>query len=238
MIINLWSTPRTGSVWYSMHLAKTYNAKRITELFNPYHMNIYHKQVDGKIFNYHTYIDKSYYHEYVLLDGKLSTKHINAPRTRSVNEEFEYRVDLIKLIKDNDNLILHNHVAPIDESIRQYLSSTYPNIYIYRRDRRAQCASYCIAYTTKIFANFRTPHQYDIIDEVPEIQLRQLVERIKRWDEIPKDGDIIAYEDIEFVDTQGFPRKQVSDYTKVLSQDALARVDKILEEYNLCPQVT
>lgn len=235
MITNLWSTPRTGSVWYSCYLSKILGATRITEMFNPYHMDLYCKLKNGNILNYHEYSIGSYYHEYYLDSyGLLCSKKIYKQRTRDLLTEQKYRYSLIKNMNINNNLIMHNHVLPIDEEIRQYLTGiATDNIYIYRRDRRAQLSSYTIAYTTKIFASFKQKPTYSNINTLPIEPVINLAKRIRRWDEIPKFGKIIAYEDIDFNEDDGMPKKQVDDYASILSKYVLDQIDIILKEYKL-----
>lgn len=239
MIINLWSTPRTGSVWYSMWLAREHSCIRITEMFNPHHMNIYRKIVDGKVMNYHQYQPDLYYEEYEVNDGILRTVRRMEPRTRTVPEELEYRKSLLKHLSADNRLIMHNHVAPIDEQVRQYLTDNCDaNIYIYRKDRRAQLASYLIAYTTKTFAQFTKPVDqpsitYSDLNGVNNWTqaINGLADRIKKWDRLDKIGKIVAYEDILFQEVKGLPHKQVLDYTKVLDGKILEYIDTLMVEY-------
>mgnify|MGYP003323002870 CR=1 FL=1 len=77
MIINLWSTPRVGSVWYSMHLSKTYECTRITEMFNPHHLGIYRSiNSDGSITNYNSYKTGCRYEEYHLDANEIGRAHV------------------------------------------------------------------------------------------------------------------------------------------------------------------
>ena len=138
MIINLWSTPRTGSVWYSNYLKQQYpGSVLITEMFNQYHMDIYrHTMHNGRRINAHTYAAGFFYEDYFILDGTIATKKVFAERTLSIEQEETYRIDLFNQVTSAVPLILHNHVAPIDEKVRQHLVSIADkNVYIYRKDR-------------------------------------------------------------------------------------------------------
>lgn len=234
MIINLWSTPRTGSVWYSYHLARTTpNSMVITEMFNRYHMNIYVHVANGIITNHHQYIDGSYYKEYLVEDGCLTTRKVYAPRSRSVDEEEIYLWKLLQEVSDTkQNLIFHNHVAPMNDSIRQYLTRRgETNLYIYRRDKRAQLGSYAIAYATKQFALFDKSKLSDVvIDSVDIGPLRGLIDRIRVWDRV-RGADTIAYEDIQFYDQPGLPVKQVQDYRLRLSSGILQQIEELVVAY-------
>ena len=66
--------------------------------------------------------------------------------------------------------------------------------------------------------------------------LHSLVKRIKTLDDIinnlndPK-AIILAYENIEFFEQPGLPRKQNKDYRIRLSQEMLTLVDELVTEY-------
>ena len=234
MIINLWSTPRVGSVWYSMHLAKTYDCTRITEMFNPHHLNIYRLiNSGGSITNCHSYKDGSRYDEYYLDDnGVLDTTPMFQERSRTVEEEHEYRKQLLYNMSPDSRVVFHNHVDPIDPDVLKYLTSIADkNIYIYRKDKLAQLASYAIAFISKRFAQHtRTQLQYESIDELPVDVIKQLLKRIAVWESIEKNGEVIAYEDINFYEESGMLYKQVKDYTKILSPNAINQLSQLLSE--------
>lgn len=237
MIINLWSTPRVGSIWYSMHLAQENNCKRITEMFNPFHMVDHYRTIkDGVVTNFGHYdpANNSCYDDYFLDDNNmLQHRFVYAQREKTYKEELECRKKMIFNLNPDNNLLFHNHVEPIDHEIRDYLTSIADkNVYIYRRDRRAQLASYAIAFTSKNFGKFKDVHvEYEPIEHIPHLAMEKLVERIKVWDALEKHGETIAYEDIEFYNKQGMVYKQIPDYTQILTPTALAEIDQLLYEF-------
>lgn len=215
MIINLWSTPRTGSVWYSNHIAAGYpNSLLITEMFNRYHMNMYHvRDSDGVIRNYHEYVPEGYYKEYTHDADKNIIRHsVYAARTRNVQEEEEYCWDLLKNHNTHQVLVLHNHIDPINPEIRHWLFDTADqNIWIGRRDRKRQLASYAVAMSTKQFAAFKPQLiDNDIVADCDLGPLKNLVRRIQVWDRFEK-ANVIYFEDIEFYEREGFPYDQNQD---------------------------
>jgi hypothetical protein len=239
MIINLWSTPRTGSVWYSNYLKQQYpDSILITEIFNQYHMNIYyHFTHDGKRINTHTYKEGFCYDDYIIINDAISIRKVFAKRTRSIEQEEAYRIDLFNQIIFNVPLILHNHVAPIDEQIRQRLIDiAEKNIYIYRKDKRAQLASYAIAFSTKQFVQFFDKEETGVIDDIDPMHLENLVSRIKIWDQLPKQ-DVVAYEDIEFFNKYNWPKKQNKDYRLRLSNNMISLIDSLISKYENCNSV-
>lgn len=233
MIINLWSTPRTGSVWYSNYLKQQYpGSVLITEMFNQYHMDIYrHTMHNGRRINAHTYAAGFFYEDYFILDGTIATKKVFAERTRSIEQEETYRIDLFNQVTSAVPLILHNHVAPIDEKVRQHLVSIADkNVYIYRKDKLAQLASYAIAFSTKQFVQFFDKEETGVVDDIDPVHLTNLIKRIKIWDQMPKEH-VVAYEDIEFFNKDNWPKKQTRDYRLRLSNNMITLIEQLVNEY-------
>jgi hypothetical protein len=208
MIINLWSTPRTGSVWYSYKLLFDYkkanpNTILMTEPFNKWHFNIYRKIENGVIKNFHEYSDGLYYDDYELSDdGSIVANRKFEQRVRSISQEEEHRKKLLNTYNaDRCTLILHNHTSPLPIGIYDTLKRRGKrNIYIYRADFIQQLSSYAVALATKRFAKFR-----NIIDpefsnlEAPTSSLKELTERILFWESLDKsECEVIKYEDIDF----------------------------------------
>lgn len=236
MIINVWSTPRTGSVWYSKNLADILKSRVVSEMFNPYLMDLYRENVDGLIKNHHRYVPGTYYEEYTVQDGILTVSSlVDKIRQRAPNEEMQYRSRLIQDLSNKNKLVFHNHVHPIDQDIMEKLISiAEKNIWIYRKDKRAQLASYAWAFTTGVFADFsgvEKKHRGEkLVDTLPTQQLKNLVDRIKIWEKIDKPGNIVAYEDINFFNGPGLPVKQLQDYKLVFTGRALNEIDAILSD--------
>ena len=236
MIVNLWSTPRTGSVWYSIYLHSQHpNSTLITELFNRYHMNMYHTDISGITLNLRAYETDSYYVEYSLDNGNIVKNKVYAARNRTVDQEEQYRLDLLENIDTTRTFILHNHVEPMNAAIKATLLDIGENLYIHRRDRRAQLGSYVIAQHTKQFAKFDlSPESEDVIVDIPKGLLVNMMSRIKVWDNMKK-KNLIAYEDIDFSQTSDeikkWPLKQNLNYRKRLGADLLNFIDQLVTEY-------
>ena len=245
MITNVWSTPRTGSVWYSMWWARQHGLVRVNEMFNQYYMHTYREVQAGSVLTHTEWAPLRVHDEYSVVDGMLHRTVVDTPRTRTREQEHAYRIHLLHQLNPSQPLLFHNHVAPIDESVRDYLTRiAHTNIYTWRQDRLAQCASYAIAYATRVFAQFTpretVPLQSGMITEIDMPSLRNLVARIRTWDTITKHGRCIAYEDMPFNDTplstpplSGLPVKQIADYTTVLAPSACEQIRELLVDWGL-----
>jgi len=204
-------------------------------MFNRYHMNIYH-HVDPEtsiITNHHRYSPGVYYRDYYLEDGFLKIKKIFSPRVRSIEEQELYAVGLLPAVSNKQILIMHNHVDPINPAVRSMLMSIGKNIYIYRKNLRQQLASYAIAYSTKQFANFnnRQPST-SLVEDIDSNVLHNLIRRIQIWDTLEKDNNqVIAYEDIDFIEIPNFPLKQNKDHNSRLSDKMKAVIDQLATDY-------
>ena len=238
MIINLWSTPRTGSVWYSIYLTKTtVNSKLITEFFNPYHMNIYHTDDKHVSVNYHEYRSGLYYKNYYINNNELKVEKVYSNRIRNVEEEELYRIELFNKLPKNKTYILHNHVYPINQSIFNQLLNdpNSKNIFIYRKDRKQQLASYAVAYSTKKFAAWSSDNldTTSLVEDINIGTLEHLVQRIKVWDNIDKKNHtVLAYEDINFLKLDRAPVKQNVNAWDRLSDNMKNSITNLLENWD------
>lgn len=238
MIINVLSTPRTGSVWYSFYQQSLYpESVHLNELFNRYHMDMYHVVDNGKKLNLRSYQPGSYYANYVVENGTIVGKPVYEKRIRSVDEEEQYRIDLFNHCDHNKTMIVHNHVWPMNIKIRDKLIELGDkNYYLYRKDKRAQLGSYVIAFSTKQFVQYTNEAQTGIVVDINPELLKDMMYRIQVWDNLAKNvsdnkSEIIAYEDIEFIDKEKFPKKQNIDYRTRLSKNMLNLIDQLISEY-------
>lgn len=246
MIYNLWSTPRTGSVWYSIKLLidlrQSYpNTQLLSEIFNPYHLTIYKKKESDSVLNLQQYEHGSYYEDYQIVDGELKKVEVFGHRGRNASEEERYRLELVKQLMAMDiPLVIHNHVHPLNPEIYQFLHQKADrNIFIGRKDVLKQVASYAVAYASKVFAQFS---EENLSEKMKNIQIddkviENLISRIKFWDALDKtNAEIVYYEDIDFNEHQPFqarlPRKQnLTSAMDKLSSDSQAKIRKMVDDY-------
>jgi len=194
-------------------------------------MTIYHRKENNKILNLQSYQKGNYYKHYFIYNGQIRNKLIFNERTKSLEEEEEYRSSLLANLNTTVNYILHNHVDPISPEVYNYLTNNGKNIYIYRKDKLAQLASYAIAYQTKEFSRFNEiKESNDKIEITDEFPLINLIKRIKIWEELEKQ-DTIAYEDINFVNLKGMPIKQNKNFRERLTTKSLNIIENLLKEY-------
>lgn len=195
-------------------------------------MDLYYRTENGIIKNYHEYLPGSFYKNYSWKNGKLIIERKFQQRIRTIEEEEKYLVSLLEKVDEKTNYIIHNHVSPICENIRTKLMSMGENIFIYRKDKIAQLASYAIAYETKEFVRFSKKENIEEKITIRNIEpLRNLINRIKVWDSLPK-ANSIAYEDINFYELDGMPIKQNADYSTRLSIESINQIiDLLKSEY-------
>ena len=106
MIVNLWSTPRTGSNWYSQYLYKKYSAENKRTLLYSQFLNYYHlinysnPKYNDFVYEYDK--DCSYKsYEFDQLKGSISHKPVAEKRLLDSDDEEKYRLKL---------LAKHNHI--------------------------------------------------------------------------------------------------------------------------------
>lgn len=239
MLTNVWSTPRTGSVWYS-HWLQSLDPESIllTEPFNRYHYSTYRKiEADGSILNYNHPVDGGFYIEYFLEDGKLNKRLVYDVRVRDPIEEEKYIFDLIKSASTNQKIILHNHIEPINEQIREWLiDQSGANYWIYRKDRQRQLASYTIALETRNFATFKKTDTKAYASVIHKDALIGLIDRIKIFDKlcgIGLNSKVVAFEDIKFYNSEGLPYDQNEDPWLNISSNLQNCIIELLKIYGL-----
>lgn len=240
MIINLWSTPRTGSNWYASYLYNTYknenpNTLLIAQYLNHFHFINYIKsgQTDW-IYDYEkNSLYPNYTYDWLKKSIKLSYKA--GKRTRSPDEEEQYRIELLEKHDSGKNpLILSNHILPMSKKAYEYLfSKANKNIFIYRENIVDQLSSYALAYTTKMW---KPKKDYQVLENIhtPKDVIKNLYERIIYWHKLDKTNcEIIKYEDINFTDnTQVKIKKQNNiDPFVQLDQDTQSYILELNNDY-------
>lgn len=213
MIVNLWSTPRTGSNWYSQYLYKKYSSEnKRTRLYaqylNQYHFINYIKP-NCTDFVYQYDYDCSYkYYTYDYLRQSISYTYKIEKRIGDSNSEEHYRLEL--LFKHNhikNPTIFYSHIAPMsDLAYNTLFNMADKNVFLYRKDIKRQLSSYALAYGTaqykqsvKIYKDITV--DYDVI--------KNLVDRIIKWHALDKTNcEIVCYEDLEFELHSDLPKQQ------------------------------
>ncbi len=227
MITNVFSTPRTGSTWYSLFLKNLLLKKKdqhvsfLSEPFNQYHYGLYHEQTESSFFNHQEYQSGRFYKNLILKDGIVVTEKIYEKKSQTMEEEFQHKRDLI--LKAECDLIIHNHVAPLAEDIFSFLLKIgQKNYMLCRKDIKQQLASYAIAYHTKKFVDFKQPEK-SLNFETSIIQIQPLIDLLGRikiqkqiLDQFPDPFEVVYYEDIEFTEFLESPKKQNQDAWKSL----------------------
>lgn len=220
MIINIWSTPRTGSNWYAAFVAEKYQTKiRINQILNYYHLINYYGDTDW----IYEYDDGLSYPEYVYDSLKQSIKQIkiHGNRIRNPIDEEKYRIEIIEKHNHIKNPILFsNHVAPMSKNAYEYLfTKADKNIFLYRENFIDQMSSYALGYATKQWKP-TSDKVYSDVDTDKEV-LFHFYERILYWHSLDKTNcEVVRYEDLEFDSNETMPKKQ----NKVKAFDQLSNI--------------
>jgi len=225
MIINLWSTPRTGSNWYAEYLSsqqkKLHNRVSILHQYlNYFHFINYIKPGYGDwVYEYKKGYSYPGY-RYNFLTKAIEPKINNSERDRNPKEEEQYRIDLLERHDHlKTHLILHNHILPMSDKSYNYLfNKADKNIFLYRENHIDQLSSYALAYGTN---TYKKSENYALHKDVyvDKQVLENLSERIIYWHNIDKKKcDVVKYEDLDFCyETDRMPKKQniISSYSQL-----------------------
>lgn len=236
MIINIWTTPRVGAIWYSRFLSQKHNALWLSEFFNIHNVTLYdYLDHNQRHLTTNNYFDGCFHREYSLVDSKITMRLDKSIRQRNPDDEIQYRLDLLTKAMKYQSIILHNQVKPMDSLLVKKLTEIADkNIYLYRKNKRAQLASYAIALGSNEWVKWKN---YDInnlpvITDVNKHSLLSLIDKIKFWDSLDKgNSQLLAYEDIDFFDNEGLPLKQNFDYSLRLSDEIIKLINNIVTEY-------
>lgn len=213
MIINLWSTPRTGSNWYNQYLLQKHqiefkNIKSFAQYLNYYHLINYSKPNSlDYVYEYQKNCSYRFYF-YDRLKQSINFTHKTEKRVLDYCEEEKYRLELLSKHNFNKNpIIFYNHIAPMsDLAYNALFDMADKNIFLYRKDIKRQISSYTLAYgttqykkSTKIYDNIIV--EYDVI--------KNLVDRIIKWHKLDKtNSDVVCYEDLHFDANPSLPKQQ------------------------------
>jgi len=238
MIINLWSTPRTGSNWYSQYLYKKYNSENkrtqlYTQYLNQYHfINYIKSNYNDFVYEYNTgcsYKDYAYNH----LRQSISYTYKTEKRIRDSNSEEQYRLELLSKHNHIKNpSIFYSHIAPMsDLSYNTLFDMADKNIFLYRKDIKRQLSSYALAYGTTQYKQSIKIHENVNVDYGV---IKNLVDRIIKWHTLDKTNcEIVCYEDLEFELHSDLPKQQNKiDPFSQLSNTTQEHILKFVENFN------
>lgn len=224
MIVNLWSTPRTGSNWYSQYLYKKYSSENkrtnlYTQYLNQFHFINYLKPFYGDfVYEY----EHGCAYKYYMYDGmrKCITYIIKHEKRilDSIAEE-KYRLELLSKHNHTKNpSIFYNHISPMSELAYSTLFNIADkNIFLYRKDVKSQISSYALAYGTTQYK--KSKEIYENINVTYDV-LKNLVDRIIIWYKLDKTNcEIVCYENLEFDLYSDLPKKQnnIDPFTQLSS---------------------
>jgi hypothetical protein len=235
-MINIWSTPRTGSTWYTHYLSSLYPGSIVVnEIFNSLASPWYFKLNEFGYYEFYSrYVTGCFYEDVILVDRKIRV--IREYKERPVVDESEIRrYKAMFLNRDTSvKLILHNHVTPIHDELYQFLTNIADeNIFLDRKDKRKQLASLAIASASgKYTLHDETLITDEVVADVNEAALVKLIDSIKLWDKIPKVKSL-SYEDIPFQPVQDkiMSVKINDNHFSRLSPEMIALIDKLVTQY-------
>lgn len=233
MVINVWSTPRTGSTWLSYFLKRKLSNKKEniffwSEPFNPYHFNLHYELTPaGKVLSHQEFRPNSFWKRHFLDENNfLKVENVYSRKNFSWQDYTQQTLRILKNISPEMTLILHNHLFPMeDQHFQACLQNCIQNYYTFRRDLKSQLASYAIAYHTKEFVNFFSDRKETIFsDEIADaVVLKNLLMRIqKSKDRISTIENYIEvpFEEIDFFEFEHGPKKQnVDSWNQLCSKD-------------------
>lgn len=212
MIINIWSTPRTGSVWLMHHLKAQYNRPHtllIAAPFEPWQNSTYRIVLpDGRDKFIPHYQSGAFFQDFYFDGQGILRSRLNyCQRVRTPGQEAEHNLKLLKKVKSDQIVIVNNHV-PIEKNyFDRMLTLASRNIWIDRKNKKDQLASWAISMHSGTFTYFDRSHVFsDQVDIFDKKLLVDLVKRIKVWEKCDKTGhEVLSFEDLELYSGPGFP---------------------------------
>lgn len=242
MLTVLWSTPRTGSTYYSSYLLSQYNKENINvtflrQYFNKFHLDSYLKNDYPDLV--YQYQEGCYYLEYFLqpLGNKILYKFVSGKRKLDCVYEETHRINILE--KSNLKkfpVFISQHVQPMSKDTFYYLKNkANRNIFIYRENFIDQLASYVVALATNKFQKVND----SIIEPVTNAEidlgwLDDLTSRIKYWHTIDKTGcEIVKYEDLEFDNSIMIKKLHTIKPIEQVSSQTYDKIMKLNEDFQL-----
>lgn len=241
MIINIWSTPRTGSVWLMHHLKSQYampNTRLIAAPFEPWQNSTYRFILpDGRDQFIPQYRDGAFWQEFYLEHGILCSRLNHFQRTRTPKEEADYNLELFLKIRPDQLVILNSHVPIETVYFNPMVEMASRNIWIDRKNKRDQLASYAISMSCGTFTYFDRSHVFrDSVETCDRKLLVDIMDRIRYWDDFSKTGhEVVSFEDLQFYNGPGFPvdgnENSWARLGSTIKQDILDLIDEYETEH-------
>ena len=234
MLTVLWSTPRTGSTYYSSYLLSHYkkeniNITHLRQYFNKFHLDSYIKENEPDLV--YQYDTNCYYTEYYLQPLSNRILHRVVRNKRKLDRIFEesHRISLLeKTNLQKFPVFISQHVQPMSKDTFYYLKNKATrNIFLYRENFVDQLASYVVALSTKKFQKTKNVEIEPVTNaEIDLGWLDDVTSRIKYWHTIDKTGcEVIKYEDIKFDDSIAIKKQHE---VKPIEQVSSRTYDKIM----------
>lgn len=239
MLVNLWSTPRTGSNWYSQYLLQQYKSKNPRTILFKQYLNTFHFRNYTKP-NFSDFLYEfergSAYQHYTFDPLRRCITFVMKYEPRKLTEEDEERYRL-ELLEKHDPVrnpsIFYNHIAPMSkEAYDRLFEKADKNIFLYRKDFKRQLSSYALGYGTTEYKFKKDLPIYENVN-VSYSVLKNLTDRVLLWHRLDKTTcEVIAYEDLDFTMTENLPRQQnkIDPYLQ-LDRETQDNILKLFEYY-------
>ena len=229
MLINVFSSHRTGSTWWCHYLKSKYPGSILyNESFN--HLRYYSKDVDGNVKQEDEFLEGYFWKA----PNESCTEIVCNYRELVPKDSSRFNKWLRFLESSPDINICHTHLSPLQDN--RYLTELCKigdkNYYVYRENLLEQLASFMILqhtneYTafTKDRSNISEKFTYPIIDmKTIEWKIQEILESDKFIDGKLFNYERIKYESMPFHETvKGMPLKQ-----NVSAFDRLCIIDQVL----------
>jgi hypothetical protein len=239
MLTVIWSTPRTGSNWYSSYLLNQLlqqgkNAIYLRNYFGKYHLTSYQKHNSQELF--YEYERGMFYKEYYLdsFTKRIQTRVVSNQRVLNSVEEEAHRIAVL----DKNNLekypvLINQHVKNIATDTYHYLRyKANKNIFLYRENIVNQLASYVVAINTQKFVSNYTSNNIIKDAEIPGEQLYNLYDRIIHWHTLDKTGcEIVKFEDLDFSIESNIKKQHATKAIDLVSDKMKDKIFQYAESY-------
>ena len=236
MIINVWGTQRTGSVWYMHYLASQYNNDNILMAapFEDFQNSTYKiKDETGRGIYIYEYRTNAFYNEYYLDENQyLRKRKIYNRRTRSpIEEELRY-LDIFRNVNSDQLVIINHHVPLHRDYMPEMMALASRNIWIDRKNKKQQLASWVVSWSCKTFTYYDTVSVYNgEVHDCDRSVLEKLLHRIQWWDNYSNKSETISFEDLPFSNKPGFPVDGNLNSWNRLSDNMKNTINELVEEY-------